>query len=365
MKVILLHDWLIHMRGGEKVLEALAEMYPDAVIYTLFSNPDKLSPSLRRMTLHNSWLHDLPGIRRYYRWLLPILPWVAQSIKLPPADLVISSSHCVIKAVPVPRSTPHLCYCHTPMRYAWGFEASYFDKFPGFLKPVLRFLLGGLRKWDAATASNVSGFIANSHNVARRIQDFYGREAEVVYPPLDSFYSPQDNLNLSQQGYYLIVSAFVPYKKVEIAIEAFNALDRPLLVVGSGPMEAKYREMRKSTKISFLGGVSNQELRNLYSGARALIFPTEEDFGIVPLEAQACGTPVIAYRKGGALESVKHGVFFDDQTPASLARAIENFEKKTWDRGQIAASVRRFVKDAFKQNFKEAADRILSSHVTG
>ncbi len=232
MKVLLLHDWLIHMRGGEKVLEALAEMYPDAVIYTLFSDPEGLSPSLRRMKIKNSWLHDLPGIKKYYRWLLPFLPWIARSIRLEPADLVISSSHCVIKNVPVPKGTPHICYLHTPMRYAWGFEADYFDKVPFFLRPILKTLLSGLRKQDVEGNENVTAFIANSENVRKRIRDFYGRPADVVYPPLDSFYRPDENQGLAAGDFYLIVSAFVPYKKVDVAIEAFNGLDRHLRIVG-------------------------------------------------------------------------------------------------------------------------------------
>lgn len=376
MRVALLHDWTIHMRGGEKVLEALAEMYPDAVIYTLFYNKEKLSPALQKMEFRASWLQKLPNIEKYYRWLLPVLPQIAGSMEVKDADLVISTCHCVIKGVKIPESAKHICYCHTPMRYLWGFEEEYFGKFPKFLAPALKWLLSKLRAWDLSANKNVDHFISNSENVRKRIETYYGREAAVIYPPLDSFFSPkenrvpeslspghapggQDDCNPDRRGasfvseeYYLVVSAFVPYKKVDLVIEAFNGLDRKLMIVGKGPMEQMYRSIRKSEKISFLGAVPDPELRNVYSGAKALIFPTEEDFGIVPLEAQSCGTPVIAFGKGGALESVKHGVFFQEQTPEAVRKAVLEFESKTWDREKIPASVEPFRKKNFKEHIE-------------
>ncbi len=364
MKVALLHDWTIHMRGGEKVLEALAEIYPDAIIYTLFYDKSGLSPSLQRMQFRASWLQHVPGIKKFYRWLLPVLPWIAQSVKVEPADLVISSSHCVIKGVPVPKGAVHICYCHTPMRYIWGFEKEYFDKFPKSLKPIMDFILEKLRVWDKKSTDQVDYFISNSENVRARIREFYGRDAEVIYPPLDSFYTPQQNQGTAKD-YFLAVSAFVPYKKVDIVIQAFNRLGLPLFVVGKGPMEAFYKELRKSEKISFLGAVSDAELKALYSSARALIFPTEEDFGIVPLEAQACGSPIIAYGKGGALESVKHGCFFDEQTPESIEAAVRKFEGMNFNRAAIPAAVESFKKDHFKQKVKQFVDKIMKAkHVT-
>lgn len=358
MKVALMHDWTLHMRGGEKVLEALAEMYPEAVIYTLFYNKEKLSPSLQKMEFRTSWLQYLPRIEKFYRWLLPVLPWIAESMKVEDAELVISTCHCVIKGVRIPKNAKHICYCHTPMRYLWGYEDEYFGKFPKSFSPALKWLLEKLRIWDKKANQNVDYFISNSENVRKRIKTYYDREAEVIYPPLDSFFSPQENLD-SAGDYYLVVSAFVPYKKVDLVIEAFNELDRKLLIVGKGPMEQEYRNIRRSDKISFLGGIPDPELKKVYSGAKALIFPTEEDFGIVPLEAQSCGTPVIAYGKGGALESVKHGVFFQEQTPDAIRKAVEEFENKTWNRKTIPASVETFGKSYFKKHIEEFVKKSL------
>lgn len=358
MKVALVHDWLIHMRGGERVLEAMAELYPDAVIYTLFSDKRRLSPSLQRMKIKNSFLHFLPGIRRYYRWLLPVLPAAIRSLKIESADVVISSSHCVAKGIRIPAGARHLCYCYTPMRYLWGFEADYFSHLPGVIKAAIRFALQWLRTWDLKSNEFVERFVAIAQNVRERIQKYYGRDSEVIYPPvgLEHFYpdgAPSD--------YYLIVSAFVPYKRVDLVIEAFNALDRKLFIVGKGPLEKTYQKLRKSEKISFLGGVDDAALRQLYSGARAVLFPTYEDFGIVPLEAQACGTPVIALGQGGALEGVKTGLFFPEQTVEAIRHAVLEFEARSWNRAAIPSKITGFGRQRFKDELKECVERLARS----
>lgn len=352
MKVVLVHDWLIHMRGGEKVLEALAELYPDAPIYTLFFSREKLSPVLQNREIHASFFQRIPGIRSFYRWLLPWMPWAIRSLDLPASDLVISTSHCVAKGVRVPRGAVHVSYCHTPMRYLYGFGEEYFGNMPRILKPFLSAALSLLRRWDKASNQSVDCFIANSENVRKRIQTCYGRDSEVIHPPVNSRYFTSEGTE-APKDYYLVVSAFVPYKRVDLVIEAFNKLDRPLAVVGHGPLEETYRALRKSPRISFLGAVPDKELRVLMSEARALIFPTEEDFGIVPLEAQACGTPVIAYGKGGALESVKSGVFFEDQTAESLQRAVLHFESLHFDRTLIPAKISQFSKENFIRRVAE------------
>lgn len=347
MKVVLVQDWLIHMRGGEKVLEALAEIYPDAPIYTLFYNRSGLSPVLKNRQIIPSFLHYLPGIRRYYRWLLPFLPFVIRTLKIPQADLVFSTSHCVAKGVRVPDGAIHICYCHTPMRYLYGFGEDYFGKMPFILKPFIHLILSALRKWDLNSNTGVDYFIANSENVKKRIFKYYARESEVIHPPVNSdFYTAAGR---RPKDYYLVVSAFVPYKRIDLVIEAFNTFDRSLLIVGSGPMDESYRALRTSTKISFLGAVPDKELHALLAEAKALIFPTEEDFGIVPLEAQACGTPVIAYGKGGALESVKTGLFFDEQTVESLKAAVVRFEEMTFERQDIPVKISDFSKVRFKE----------------
>lgn len=359
-KVALVHDWLIHMRGGERVLEALAEMFPDATIYTLFYHREFLSPSLRSRKMKASFLHYVPGIRRFYRLCLPLFPYGIKTLHLESdTTLVISSSHCVAKGISVPKNATHICYCHTPMRYAWGFQDSYFERIPQVLRPLLHGILARLRKWDQKINSGVNHFVANSENVKRRVEKFYSRDAEVVHPPLDAqfFYSPNGTVG----DYYLVVSAFVPYKRVDLAIEAFNSLDRPLKIVGSGPLEKRYRNLRQTNRISFLGAVSNEELKELYSGARALIFPTEEDLGIIPMEAQACGTPVIAFAKGGALETVKHGIFFGEQTPQAIQAAVRQFENMEFDRSAIAKSVASFDKTFFKEKMLAVIDRAFKN----
>jgi len=358
MKVALVHDWLIHMRGGEKVLDAMAELYPEATLYTLFSDKKKLSTNLQRLPLKNSFLQYFPGIRYYYRWLLPLLPFAIRSLKIEDAELVISSSHCVAKGIRVPEKACHICYCHTPMRYLWGFQEVYFSRYLLPVRLIIRAVLNILKLWDLKTNAAVDLFIANSEYIRTRIKDVYQRDAAVVHPPLDTaFYRPGG----SRENYFLAVSHFVPYKRLDLVIEAFNTLDRKLVIIGSGPLESKYKGLRKSDRIFFWGGVSDQELRDAYAGAKALIFPTEEDFGIVPLEAQACGTPVIAFRKGGALETVQSGIFFDAQTPGAVREAVMRFEAQSYDPGEVAAKVQRFGRDHFLENMRTTVAQHLTS----
>lgn len=357
MKVVLVHDWLIHMRGGERVLEALAELYPEAPIYTLFCDRSQLSPLLAARKIRTSFLQYVPGIKKIYRYLLPLLPFLVGTLRLPRhTDLVISSSHCVIKAVKIPSGARHICYCHTPMRYVWGFYRDYFSKVPAMARPLLNLMLEWLRRWDRKTAVSVDQFVANSNHVRQRILKFYGRDAEVIYPPVDTqfFHSVTD-----KKDYYLVVSAFVPYKRVDIVIEAFNRLARKLFVVGSGPLENQYRQLSKSPHIFFLLPLPRETLREMYSGARALIFPTEEDFGMVPVEAQACGTPVIAFGKGGALEGVQSGVFFEEQTPEAVCDAVQRFEALTFEPSRVAAAIADFGYESFLNHFQKLVERCV------
>lgn len=359
MKVALVHDWLIHMRGGEKVLESLAEIFPDATIYTLFSNRKKLTPVLQRMRIKNSFLHHLPGIRSYYGWLLPLLPFVIRTLRIKETDVVISSSHCVAKGVQIPKAAVHLCYCHTPMRYLWGFEAVYFKKFPKWFLRILAPVLQGLRQWDIATSKGVDYFFCNSETVRNRIEKIYGRDAIVIHPPVDAeFFKP--NSARQKKSYYLIVSALTPYKRVDLAIEAFNHWDRELVVAGEGPEWVSYQRKAQTPNIRLLGKVSGEKLRELYSHAQALIFPQEEDFGIVPLEAQACGTPVIAFARGGALESVKEGVFFQEQSPAAIRKAVLEFETKKFDAEVLRQQALQFDKRLFKNKIRQAIQNVVS-----
>ncbi|MFA5158901.1 MAG: glycosyltransferase [Candidatus Omnitrophota bacterium] len=357
MKTALVHDWLIHMRGGEKVLDALAELYPEATLYTLFFDRKKISPNLSRLKIKASFLQYFPYIKFYYRWLLPILPWAIRSIKVEDADLVISSSHCVAKGIRVPVNAYHICYCHTPMRYLWGFQDVYFNRYLAPVRLLIDTVFHFLRKWDLKTNERVDLFVANSEYIKKRIKTVYQRDAVVVHPPLETeFFKPMGKT----ENFFLAVSHFVPYKRLDLVIEAFNSLERRLVVIGSGPLADPYQKLRKNDQISFWGGVSDEELRKAYSGARALIFPTEEDFGIVPLEAQACGAPVIAFRKGGALETVKSGVFFDEQTPEAIREAVLRFEHQTFDPNEVSGKVQGFGRKHFLKNM----NKVIDTHYT-
>jgi glycosyltransferase involved in cell wall biosynthesis len=350
-RIAIVHDWLIHMRGGEKVLDGLREVFPEAEIYTLFFRRDRLSPGLRKARIHPSWLHYLPGIRRFYRWLLPILPQVIQAWDLRGYDIVISSSHCVAKGCRIPRGTLHISYCHAPLRYAWGFRDDYFGRFPPIVRRVIDAVLDRMRDWDRKTCRDVHLFIANSENTRNRIQDFYGRKARVVYPPVDV--GAGDAPREPKQDFFLVVSALVPYKRVELAVRAFNEMRYPLKVIGDGPERTRLEKLAGPT-VTLLGSVGDDELRRHYASARALVFPGEEDFGIVPVEAQAAGCPVIAYARGGALETVTEasGVFFREPTSESLIRALREFEGKPFDPGILREGARKFSRERFHKEIK-------------
>lgn len=362
MRVAIVHDWLIHMRGGEKVLESFAEVFPDATIYTLFSDREKLSESLKRMKIKNSFLQYLPGIKKYYRWLLPLFPFVIKTLRIHEVDLVLSSSHCVAKGVRIPKGVLHVCYCHTPMRYLWRFEGVYFDKFPQFVIFLITPILNWLRKWDVESSKRVDHFFCNSEAVRQRIHEIYKREALVIHPPVNmQWFRNTLAPEKEKGGYYLVVSALTPYKRTDLVIEAFNGWDRKLLIAGEGPSRKYYEKLVKTPNIRFVGTISDEELVYLYSEANALLFPQEEDFGIVPLEAQACGTPVIAFAKGGALESVQEGVFFDDQSPEAIRKAVLDFEKKAaeFNPDHLRRQALQFDKTVFKTKVKLAIEDVV------
>jgi len=293
------------------------------------------------------------------KWLLPLLPFFIRTLRIGEADLVISSSHCVAKGVRIPKGASHLCYCHTPMRYLWGFGEVYFEGFPTWFVAALRPLLDWLREWDVATSQQVDHFFCNSETVRDRIRRIYNRDATVIHPPVDTeFFKP--NSDPQRRDYYLIVSALTPYKRVDIAINAFNGWGRKLWIAGDGPSRGGYERLVKTGNIRFLGKVSDEDLVNLYARAKALLFPQEEDFGIVPLEAQACGTPVIAFAQGGALESVEEGVFFDKQTPEAIRRAVTEFESRSFDRDSLREQALKFDKATFKNKIRQAIENVVS-----
>jgi len=334
-RILLVHDWLTGMRGGEKCLEVACRRWPNAPLYTLLHRAGSVSPLIENRTIQTSFLQRMPKVHRYYRYLLPLMPLAAGSWRLPACDLVLSFSHCVAKSAPPPPGAIHVCYCFTPMRYAWHMRTAYFGakkrSTVGSLATDL--ILERLRRWDRSTVGRVDHFIAISRTVQRRIWDCYHRSSVVIYPPVDTdFYFPT---SAPREDYYLAVSAFAPYKRLDLAIRACVQLKRKLVIIGTGQAEARLRDLAGPT-VHFLGWQSNEKVREHMRRCRALLFPGEEDFGIVPVEAQACGTPVIAYGKGGATETVippesrqePTGLFFTESSVESLADAIMRYESQ-------------------------------------
>jgi glycosyltransferase involved in cell wall biosynthesis len=349
-KVALVHDWLTGQRGGEKVLEVLAEIFPRAPIYTLFRFPGSQIAEIEKREIKTSFLQNLPFLKKRYRHYLPLFPLAVELFDFNEYDLIISSSHCVAKgAIPHPEAL-HVCYIHSPMRYAWNQYFSYFsaEKLSFFSKIIIPPLIHHLRLWDESSSSRVDCFVANSNNVARRVKKYYGHQAEVIHPPVDTdFFKPGEE----EKEYHLIVSALVPYKRIDIAIEGFNQTGLPLKIVGQGP---DFKKLKKSAKanIQFLGNLGAGDLLNIYQRAKALILPGEEDFGITSLEAQACGIPVIAYGRGGATESVvpgKTGLFFPELNVQSLLTVLDKFKSFEFNKTIIRENAMRFSRNKFKE----------------
>ena len=361
-RVVLVHDWLTGMRGGEKCLEAMCRRWPEAPLYTLFYKRGSVSPAIANRRIVTSILDALPASHRYYRYLLPLMPW-AVGWRLPECELVMSSSHCVAKGVAPPAGVPHVCYCHTPMRYAWHMQDAYFEErgWGGPKRWLANKVLARLRAWDRRTAAHVTHFIANSQVVRQRIRDCYDRDAVVIHPPVDTeFYCPAD---VPREDYYLILSAFAPYKRLDLAIAACQKLGRTLIVIGSGQDEKKLRR-HASDRIRFLGWQPDEVLRDHLRRCKALLFPGEEDFGIVPVEAQACGTPVICYGRGGATETVVNGVtgrWFEEQTADCLANAIEQFEveRNAYDSRTLRQHALQFRAERFEQELFGYIDSVM------
>ncbi len=329
LRVALVHDWLTGMRGGEKCLEVLCRAFPEATLYTLIHRRGSVSTAIESLPIRITPLQRVPGVFRHYRTLLPFMPLATRAWKLSEVDLVISLSHCVAKAVRVPKGVPHVCYCFTPMRYAWHGRDAYLDGWAE--RPIRRALavalLNQLRRWDRATASRVSHFVAISETVRGRIAHNYHRDSRVIPPPVDTgFYTPPVG-DTPREDFYLCVSALVPYKRVEHAVTACSLTGRKLVVIGSGPERAHLEQVAGPT-VQFLGWQPNEVIRDHYRRCRALLFPGEEDFGIVPVEALACGASVIALGHGGAAETIDHNVgrTYDAPHAEALLEAIEDWE---------------------------------------
>jgi glycosyltransferase involved in cell wall biosynthesis len=348
------------MRGGEKVLEVLCELYPDAPVHTLVAVPDKLSAALASRRIVTSFLQRIPGIEKRYRHFLPLFPLAIERFDLSEFDLVISSSHAVAKGVRPAAGALHISYIHTPMRYVWDMFDQYFNPAStgSAALAVIRLIAARIRRWDVRSCSRVHHFIANSAYIADRIQRHYHRDATVIHPPVSV---ERFRIGAGSGNGFLIVSALVPYKRVDIAIEAANALGAELRIIGDGPEAAKLHAMAGPT-VRFDGWVSDEDIAEAYAASRALLFPGEEDFGIVPVEAMASGRPVIAFGRGGATETVREGLsglLFNEQSAASLIEALHRFDTLTFDpvairthaegfsRARFAFEIQRFVDHAW------------------
>ncbi len=364
MRVAIVHDWLTGLRGGEKVLELLLELFPDATLATLLYVPGSTSNRIESRPIVTSFIQKLPLVERHYRWYLPLFPRAIESLNLSDFDLVLSSSHCAAKGAIARAGALHVCYCHTPMRYVWDRFEDYFGrgwKSRLLYSPAAR----RLRRWDRSSASRVDSFIANSRYVATRIRDYYGRDVDaVIPPPVDiDFYTPAPEA-ASAVPYFLAVSALVPYKRLELAVEAFRGRPERLLVVGAGPSRSRL-EASAPSNVRFLGFLPDEELRRLYRGARAAILPGVEDFGIVPLEAMACGTPVVAYGDGGALDTVKDGetgVFFREATAAALSHAIDRVSVLSFNKESLRNWAVGFSRERFLTRMREFIHSFLNKH---
>lgn len=380
MHVALVHDWLTGMRGGEKCLEVFCELFPEADLFTLVHVPGSVSPTIERHRIHTSLLQRLPGSAQHYRWYLPLMPTAIEAFDLSAYDVVLSSSHCVAKGVISRPDALHVAYVHTPMRYAWDLWPQYFPATGPVSQYVVPLVLNYLRTWDTVSAQRVDRFLANSQFVARRIAKYYRRRATVVPPPVDTeFFTPGGE----RGDYYLMVTALVPYKGVDLAIQMFNTLRRPLKIIGSGPLAARLKALA-GPHIEFLGWRSNEELHQYYAACRAVIFPAQEDFGIVPLEANAAGRPVLALGSGGALETVipandmrfpgmlrpvsdlteaPTGVLFASRTPAALQEAVQFFEAH--EALFCPEALRRHAQQFDRQLFKKRIQHLLTEMLAG
>jgi glycosyltransferase involved in cell wall biosynthesis len=359
MRAAIVHYWLLNWRGGEKVLDAICRILPDADVFTLFCDPEVLSPELRRHKITTSFLNPL---RRHYRSLLPLMPMALESFDLRGYDLVVSSESGPAKGIITTSHTRHLCYCETPMRYLWDLYPAYRNEWTQsrWKRAAMTAFTNYLRLWDFASAARVDQFVANSENVRRRIWKTYRREAEVIHPLVDveSFYwKPPEE-------YFLILSELVPYKRVDLAVRVFSRSGRRLVVAGAGP---EYRNLRKiaAPNVRFLGRVSDADLRDLYARCRAFLLPGEEDFGITPVEALASGKPVIALGRGGVLETVPSfgGVFFEAPTEESFDAAIARFEslEDQISSADLQAHARRFAESEFVRKFTASLERLMQS----
>lgn len=356
LKVALVHDWLNGMRGGEKVLEYFCRLFPEAPVYALHGELSHVSDLIRQRPVHFSFIQNLPFKKQIYRYYLPLFPKAIRAFDFRGYDLVISTSHCAAKNIVLPPGIPHLCYCFSPMRYVWLLREDYFGRNiikRTLMHPVLEYL----KNWDLQSTPSVSRFIAVSKTVQKRIQEFYGRDSVVLYPPVEIPFSPC----VEKDDYYLVLSALVPYKRIDLAIEASRSLGFKLKIAGTGTEYEALKEGAPSS-VEFLGWVSHEEKQKLLKKAKALLFPGLEDFGIVPLEAMAYGTPVIAFGQGGVTETVipgKTGIFFQEQTLSALCEGISNSEKMSFKTEDFKEALLQFSEDKFIASLRQIVSEFI------
>ncbi len=361
MKIALIHDYLVQDGGAEKVLEVLQKIWPEAPTFVLFFDEKKM-PNFVGKDIRTSFLQKFPLATKKYQWYITLMPTATEHYDLREFDLVISSTSAFAKGIITRPDAIHLCYCHTPTRYLWTDTKSYIEELrvPQFVKTLLPPVLSNLRVWDRQAADRVDFFIANSQTVADRIKKYYRRDSEIIYPPVATH---RFHISPKPKTYFLSGGRLVAYKRFDMVVEACNKTGIPLKIFGSGPVEKELRKYAKSN-IEFLGRVSEKEQRELYANARAFIHPQEEDFGITPVEAMASGTPVIAYRKGGAIETVLEGVsgeFFEEQSWEELADHLIRFDASKYNAHTIKAHAEKFNEEKFVEKMKEKIKKHASS----
>ncbi len=367
LRVALVHDYLNQYGGAERVLEELHELFPTAPVYTSMYWPEKMSAKIRGLDVRTSFMQKLPLVTRNHQPFLLLYPLAFESFDFSSFDVVISNSSAFCKGVVTSPDTLHICYCLTPMRWVWNYHAYVERERLGALaRVVLPAAISQLRSWDVATAQNVDRFLAISRTVAARIGKYYRRDATVIYPPVncDAFTLPASRVD----NYYLIVSRLIPYKRIDLAVDAFTKLGLPLKIVGSGGRDLPALRARAGKNVEFVGRVSDAELKQLYASCRGLVFPGEEDFGIAPLEANASGRPVIAYAGGGALDTVvdgRTGTLFPRQNVQSLIDAVRRTEALAWDSDQLRAHARQFDRQVFREQLRQFVADSVAAHGAG
>jgi glycosyltransferase involved in cell wall biosynthesis len=363
MRVAFVHDWLTGMRGGEKVLDALCDVFPAADLFTLVHVPGTTSARIERRRIVSSAIQLLPASATRYREYLPLFPFAIEQFDLDGYDLVISTSHCAAKSVVVPGRARHLCYCFTPMRYAWDQFDAYFgpERVGARRSALLRPILAYLARWDRATAPRVHRYLAISQYVARRIRVYYNRQSTIVHPPVDTDFFTPDPAPVRSR--FLIVSALVPYKRIDLAMIAARQTGVALTVVGDGP-DRQHLESFAGDGIELAGRLSDEAVRELYRGSIATVLPGEEDFGIVPVESQACGRPVVALGRGGVLDTVVPnvtGILVPELSVEALSRGLRDAAEREWDSASIRRHAERFSREAFMRGIATAADELMAA----